>query len=115
MMYLELDRADARGRQELAADLKRVLDRRPRWRCATGRKLQAKMREDAAAIDDPEGAALLDWFADGAMTLLGYHVEKPYEAPSGRARHLQHSRRADRRGRLPRRDALFRAGRRQCR
>ena len=26
MMYLELDRADARGRQELAADLKRVLD-----------------------------------------------------------------------------------------
>ena len=25
MMYLELDRADARGRQELAADLRRVL------------------------------------------------------------------------------------------
>ena len=58
------------------------------------------MREDAAAIDDPEGAALLNWFADGAMTLLGYHVEKPYEAPSERARHLQHPRRADRRGRL---------------
>src|SRR4029078_5524154 len=31
---------------------------------------------------DPEGAALLDWFADGAMTLLGYHVERPYEQPS---------------------------------
>ena len=32
---------------------------------------------------DPEGSALLDWFADGAMTLLGYHVERPGQAPSG--------------------------------
>src|SRR5690242_13550344 len=81
MMYLELDRADARGRQELAADLKRVLsDVRLAVRDWT--KLQARMREDARAIDDSEGAALLDWFADGAMTLLGYHVEKPYEQPS---------------------------------
>ena len=38
---------------------------------------------------------------------------RPYEAPSDDARHLQHPRRADRRGRLPRRDALFRAGRRR--
>ena len=34
---------------------------------------------------DPEGAALLNWFADGAMTLLGYHVEKPYEVPLARS------------------------------
>ena len=81
MMYLELDRADARGRQELAADLRRVLsDVRLAVRDWT--KLQARMREDARAIKDPEGAALLDWFSDGAMTLLGYHVEKPYEQPS---------------------------------
>ncbi|MGN6057255.1 MAG: NAD-glutamate dehydrogenase [Sphingomicrobium sp.] len=81
MMYLELDRADARGRQELAADLRRVLsDVRLAVRDWT--KLQARMREDARGIKDPEGAALLDWFADGAMTLLGYHVEKPYEQPS---------------------------------
>src|SRR5437762_2791216 len=40
------------------------------------------MREDSKLIDDAEGAALLNWFADGAMTLLGYHVEKPYAAPS---------------------------------
>ena len=81
MMYLELDRADARGRQELATDLRRVLsDVRLAVRDWT--KLQARMREDARAIKDPEGAALLDWFADGAMTLLGYHVEKPYEQPS---------------------------------
>ncbi len=82
MMYLELDRADARGRQELLADLKRVLgDVRLAVRDWT--KLQSKMREDARRMEDREGAALLDWFADGAMTLLGYHVEKPYEQPSG--------------------------------
>ena len=81
MMYLELDRADARGRQELAADLRRVLDD-VRLAVRDWHPLQDKMREDAARIADPEGAALLNWFADGAMTLLGYHVEKPYKQPS---------------------------------
>jgi glutamate dehydrogenase len=81
MMYLELDRADARGRQELAADLRRVLAD-VRLAVRDWRKLQAKMRADAEAIDDPEGRALLEWFASGAMTLLGYHVERPYEVPS---------------------------------
>src|SRR4051812_6495015 len=81
MMYLELDRVEARARQELAADLKRVLDD-VRLAVRDWPKLQSKMREDARLIADPEGAALLDWFADGAMTLLGYHVEKPYEAPT---------------------------------
>ncbi len=114
MMYLELDRADARGRQELAADLRRVLGD-VRLAVRDWEALQRRMRDGRdAAIEDPEGAALLNWFADGAMTLLGYHVEKPYEAAVGRARHLQHPRRADRRGRLPRRDALFRAGRRSA-
>jgi glutamate dehydrogenase len=46
-------------------------------------KLQAQMRADAKTIEDPEGAALLNWFADGAMTLLGYEVERPGEEPSG--------------------------------
>ncbi len=81
MMYLELDRADARGRQELAADLRRVLGD-VRLAVRDWHQLQDKMRSDAAAIADPEGRALLNWFAEGAMTLLGYHVEKPYEQPS---------------------------------
>ena len=81
MMYLELDRADARGRQELAADLRRVLGD-VRLAVRDWESLQRRMRQDAAAIDDPEGAALLNWFADGAMTLLGYHVERPREVPS---------------------------------
>jgi glutamate dehydrogenase len=33
-------------------------------------------------VRDPEGRALLHWLADGAMTLLGYEVERPGEAPS---------------------------------
>ncbi|HYX45347.1 MAG TPA: glutamate dehydrogenase, partial [Sphingomicrobium sp.] len=80
MMYLELDRADARGRQELAADLRRVLGD-VRLAVRDWEALQARMRADADDADS-EGAALLNWFADGAMTLLGYQVEKPYEAPS---------------------------------
>jgi glutamate dehydrogenase len=82
MMYLELDRVDARERNELAADLRRVLED-VRLAVRDWPKLQGKMREDARHIADPEGAALLNWFADGAMTLLGYHVERPYKAPSG--------------------------------
>ena len=80
MMYLELDRADARGRQELAADLHRVLED-VRLAVRDWEALQARMRADAKQAG-AEGGALLNWFADGAMTLLGYQVEKPYEAPS---------------------------------
>ena len=81
MVYVELDRADARGRRELAADLRRVLDD-VRLAVRDWHALQNKMRADAADIADPEGQALLDWFAQRAMTLLGYHVEKPYAQPS---------------------------------
>src|SRR3954470_20540837 len=69
MMYLELDRADARGRQELAADLRRVLGD-VRLAVRDWHALQNRMRKDAREIGDAESAALLDWFADGAMTLL---------------------------------------------
>jgi glutamate dehydrogenase len=80
MMYIELDRADARGRQELAKELRAVLaDVRAAVR--DWQQLQATMRTDAGEAPDPEGAALLKWFADGAMTLLGFQVEKPHQPP----------------------------------
>jgi len=82
LMYVELDRADARGRQALAADLRRVLGD-VRLAVRDWQALQDRMRADAAELNDAEGKALLEWFADGAMTLLGYHIEKPYEQPSG--------------------------------
>src|SRR5512139_927940 len=82
MMYIELDRTDARGRRELVDDLHAVLaDVRAAVR--DWPKMQAQMKADAAKVDDPEGAALLNWFADGALTLLGYEVERPGEDPSG--------------------------------
>ncbi|HET9352571.1 MAG TPA: NAD-glutamate dehydrogenase domain-containing protein [Sphingomicrobium sp.] len=81
MMYIELDRADARGRRELVEDLHAVLaDVRAAVR--DWPQMQAQMREDAAKIEDPEGGALLNWFADGALTLLGYEVERPGEDSS---------------------------------
>src|SRR3954470_5929593 len=64
MIYVELDRAEARRRQELAADLRRVLDD-VRLAVRDWEALQRQMREDAASLGDPEGAALLNWFADG--------------------------------------------------
>src|SRR5207245_2208545 len=81
MMYLEVDRAGGRDRREIVSELHRVLaDVRAAVR--DWRAMQEKMRADAETIDDPEGATLLRWFADGAMTLLGYHVERPDREPT---------------------------------
>ena len=81
LMYIELDRTHARGRSELVGELKAVLaDVRAAVR--DWPKLQAKMREDAELVEDPEGRALMHWFADGAMTLLGYHVERATGQPT---------------------------------
>ncbi|HEX8257975.1 MAG TPA: NAD-glutamate dehydrogenase domain-containing protein [Allosphingosinicella sp.] len=81
IMYIEADRTDARGRHELVGELHRVLAD-VRGSVTDWRALQAKMHADAETLRDEEGAALLHWFADGAMTLLGYHVERPGEVPS---------------------------------
>ena len=81
MMYIELDRADARGRQELVGELRAVLTD-VRVAVRDWRAMQARMRADAKLVEDSEGAALLEWFADGSMTLLGYQVEQPGDEPS---------------------------------
>jgi glutamate dehydrogenase len=75
-IYLEIERAPANVRRTLSDHLIDVL---ADVRAAVGdwTELQARMREDAEKLNDEEGAALLNWFADGAMTLLGYHVERP--------------------------------------
>jgi len=76
MMYLEVDREDARGRKDVVTEIRRVLAD-VRAAVTDWRAMQAQMRKDADETADPEGAALLRWFAGGAMTLLGYEVEKP--------------------------------------
>ena len=76
IIYIELDRADARIRTALRAELLQVLAD-VRAAVHDWPAMQAQMRVDAATIDDAEGRALLEWFADGAMTLLGFEVERP--------------------------------------
>ncbi|HKR25527.1 MAG TPA: NAD-glutamate dehydrogenase domain-containing protein, partial [Allosphingosinicella sp.] len=80
LMYIEVDRADARARTELLAELQRVLAD-VRLAVADWHAMQARMLADADKIEDPEGRALLTWFAEGAMTLLGFEIERP-GAPS---------------------------------
>jgi glutamate dehydrogenase len=78
IIYVELDRADARTRVQLRSELTQVL---ADVRAAVGdwRAMQARMRADADAAEQehPEGAALMRWLADGAMTLLGHEIERP--------------------------------------
>jgi glutamate dehydrogenase len=81
MMYVEVDRAGGRDRREIVAELHRVLAD-VRAAVCDWQAMQEKMRADAEAVEDSEGAALLRWFAGGAMTLLGYHVERPDREPS---------------------------------
>jgi glutamate dehydrogenase len=82
IIYMEVDRADARIRRDLVSDLHRALAD-VRAAVADWPAMQAQMRADAAAVAEPEGRALLEWFAEGAMTLLGYHVERPGLPSSG--------------------------------
>ena len=83
IMYLEVDRADAKTRGELTTELRRVLAD-VRAAVTDWRAMQKLMHEQAETVADGEGKALLHWLADGAMTLLGYEVERPEALPSDR-------------------------------
>lgn len=70
MIYVELERGDARARRRLAAALEDGLaDVRAAVR--DWPLMQAAMRADAETLHDGEAAALLRWFVDGSMTQLG--------------------------------------------
>ena len=76
IIYIELDRADARGRQELVRELRRVLTD-VRTAVNDWKPMLAQMRSDADCLDerDSESAALLRFLADNNFTLLGHaHV-----------------------------------------
>ena len=70
IVYLETVRADARQRRALIGALEATLDD-VRAAVADWPLMQAAMRDDAANLADPEGAALLRWLADGMLTQLG--------------------------------------------
>ena len=74
MIYLEAERVDARVRQDLARELASVLaDVRAAVRDWPA--MQVALRDDAELLPDGEGAALLRWFLDGNLTLLGHQIQ----------------------------------------
>ena len=70
MIYIELERADAKERRELVERLHSVLAD-VRAAVADWAHLQRALAVDEAAAQG-EGAALLQWFLDGHLTLLGH-------------------------------------------
>lgn len=76
MIYMEIERADARTRRALAEEIEAVL---ADVRAAVGDwpRLQIALREDAERLPDGEGAALMRWFGDRHFTLLGHRIELP--------------------------------------
>ena len=70
MIYIELERADARERRELFDALGAVLAD-VRAAVADWPRLQRAIAADEAGTQG-EGAALLQWFLDGHLTLLGH-------------------------------------------
>ncbi|WP_203308890.1 NAD-glutamate dehydrogenase [Sphingomonas beigongshangi] len=71
MIYIEMERADARDRRGLVDDLTAVLAD-VRAAVADWPALQRAMARDEAALPQGEGAQLLQWFLDGHFTLLGH-------------------------------------------
>jgi glutamate dehydrogenase len=73
MIYIEMERADARDRRDLIEDLTEVL---ADVRAATGDwpALQQALRDDATLLPEGEGRALLEWLLVGNLTLLGHQV-----------------------------------------
>ena len=73
MIYIEADRADAKGRRALEKDLHETLAD-VRAAVADWSRLQEVMIADANAITDDEGAALLRWFLARNFTQVGHEI-----------------------------------------
>ena len=71
MVYMEAQRADARGRRALAAALSSTLGD-VRAAVNDWPAMQAAMGADADRVEDSEGAALLRWLKDAMLTQLGH-------------------------------------------
>ena len=87
MIYIEMERADARARRALVGELERALGS-VRAAVADWAALRQALAADAGAVADEEGAALLRWLAAGKMVLLGHEhwdLERGTTEPLGLA------------------------------
>lgn len=82
MIYLETGRADAKARRALESALRSTLGD-VRVAVADWPRMQARMAEDADGLADSEGAELLRWFKEGALTQLGYALHHRDGTQSG--------------------------------
>jgi glutamate dehydrogenase len=90
LIYMEIERADAKTRNELLASIRGVLDH-VRTAVADWPAMRAAIGEDADLLGDGEGGALLRWFGDNKFTQLGhglYAAKGSPETPKGIARTL---------------------------
>ncbi|HYD24952.1 MAG TPA: NAD-glutamate dehydrogenase domain-containing protein [Croceibacterium sp.] len=71
MIYLETPRVDAKDRRTLQRELATTLAD-VRAAVADWPKMRELIADDAARVNDPEGAELLRWLGDGMLTLLGH-------------------------------------------
>ncbi|MFW2853255.1 NAD-glutamate dehydrogenase [Sphingomonas sp. TX0543] len=75
MVYIEMQRADARERRDLVADIESALAD-VRAVVSDWRAMQATLAADAGSIEDTggssEGATLMRWFLDRHFTLIGH-------------------------------------------
>jgi glutamate dehydrogenase len=70
-IYLETDRVDAKERRALEDELLAVL-RDVRGAVDDWHKMLSAMSDDADSLPDGEGAALVRWFLENNMTVLGH-------------------------------------------
>jgi len=75
MIYFESSRVDALQRRELQRALTETLAD-VRAAVSDWPKMRAMLTDDAARVADEEGAALLQWFAGGMLTVLGHVTRK---------------------------------------
>jgi glutamate dehydrogenase len=71
VIYMELERGDARARRRLTDALEAALAD-VRAAVADWKAMRAALLADAATLAEGEGAKLLRWFEGGAMTQLGH-------------------------------------------
>jgi glutamate dehydrogenase len=74
IVYMEIERADARDRRGIEEEVRAVLAD-VRAAVEDWPKLQVALRDEGERMPDGEGAALLRWLLDGHCTLLGAQVE----------------------------------------
>ena len=75
IIYMEMERADARVRRQLEDGIADLLSK-VRAAVVDWSAMRATLAADSEVLGGQEGGALLDWFGDNKLTLLGHGLYK---------------------------------------